>query len=678
MNDFHQILDICIRKKLFTSRVKSFIELNKINNIEELEKIINDPVQLLKTMNFGAKTLHDIKVFRDYLNSSNPFNSIMAFNENDLPSDFISSIKCYCEANSISNKAINVIAKNNIQSPLDLKNFINRANTDIGIENVGLKTIHDLKAILNFIIIKNENLSEELLNIKEAFYLNLGIDVNDKNILDSALNKELDVPYFIEIYFEKIFHGLSKSTKIKLKEIFSFELEGIEIERFKNHSKERQRQINKSVEKIEYSTFYLQIKFICSFSKIDYVLTKPVNNIKLFFNQYLDLSFTNSKIFAVYKFIFNVINYEKYLSFNIFDLSVEKNISLNDSTYSYLIKRDLFTIEDISRLKIEITNLLSYKFHKSILLDKIFLNYSINTNEIFEFIKEYIKIKKLEKNILINISSLENCKKVSAVDVIENYLNLFDTPKSLNEIFEYCNSLNGQDQLTKEFIRYTIQRNNQIFYNLGKTGYYGLIGNGGQKTYSIKEQCIDILIKNDGPVHKFDFLKHFKDLNNKFNERSVEEVLRMYDCFTSIGQSFFILTNDQKKYDEPMHWKRFNSLLNKHSEFQSTWFDTTAVTNFFENINMPKFQKNTYFKHFFFFHKSKATINFEIENPIYFRQLLDDIDLGNQLIRAFKQLNTYNELDLNIIFQNHINKKSIFITNKIETSLIINYHLLNS
>ena len=93
---------------------------------------------------------------------------------------------------------------------------------------------------------------------------------------------------------------------------------------------------------------------------------------------------------------------------------------------------------------------------------------------------------------------------------------------------------------------------------------------------------------------------------------------------------------------------------------------------------MPKFQKNTYFKHFFFFHKSKATINFEIENPIYFRQLLDDIDLGNQLIRAFKQLNTYNELDLNIIFQNHINKKSIFITNKIETSLIINYHLLNS
>ena len=73
----------------------------------------------------------------------------------------------------------------------------------------------------------------------------------------------------------------------------------------------------------------------------------------------------------VYKFIFNVINYEKYLSFNIFDLSVEKNISLNDSTYSYLIKRDLFTIEDIWRLKIEITNLVSYKFHKSILLDKI-------------------------------------------------------------------------------------------------------------------------------------------------------------------------------------------------------------------------------------------------------------------------------------------------------------------
>ena len=68
---------------------------------------------------------------------------------------------------------------------------------------------------------------------------------------------------------------------------------------------------------------------------------------------------------------------------------------------------------------------------------------------------------------------------------IETYLKKFDTPKSLNDISEYFNSMDGQEHLTKDFIRYTIQRNSQIFYNLGKTGYYGLIGNGGQKIYSI-------------------------------------------------------------------------------------------------------------------------------------------------------------------------------------------------
>ena len=91
---------------------------------------------------------------------------------------------------------------------------------------------------------------------------------------------------------------------------------------------------------------------------------------------------------------------------------------------------------------------------------------------------------------------------------------------------------------------------------------------------------------------------------------------------------------------------------------------------------MPQYQENSYFINHFFIHKSKATINFELGDPIIFRFLLDDNELGKQIIRAYKQLNIYNELDLKIIFQNHINKNSIFISNPIEVNLIINYHLL--
>jgi hypothetical protein len=677
MNDFHRILDICLRKKLFTKRVKSFIEYNKINNVEDLEKFINEPLQLFKTMNFGAKTLYDIKTFRDYLISSNQFNNIMVFNENDAQIDFMNSVKHYCETNSISNRAINLIVENNINNSTELESFIDKANSGIGIEYVGLKTIRNLQDILNFIAPKTENISDELLIIKESFFLKFQIEINDLKLLESALNKELDVPYFIEIYFENIFHGLSKSTKIKLKQIFSFELEMNELEKLKNHTKERQRQINKSVEAIDYSSFYETIKYICSYSKIDYTLTKPVNDINLLFNQNINLSCLNSRSSAVYKFILCVINYDNYISFNIFDLYIEKTTSLNDLTYSYLINRNLFTIEEVSIFKTEMINLDSSKFYKSILIDKIFLNYSNNSNDILEFIKEYIKIRKHNHKIFINLSNLENSKKMSPADLIETYLKKFDTPKSLNDIFEYCNSMDGQEHLTKDFIRYTIQRNSQLFYNLGKTGYYGLIGNGGQKIYSIKDQCIEILKNNDGPVHKQEFLKYFKAINDKFNDRSVEEVLRMYDCFKSIGQSFFVLTDDKKTYEEPLHWKSFNSLLNNHSEFQTIWFDSLAVTNFFEKIKMPQYQKNVYYVNHFFIHKSKATINFELVDPIVFRYLLDDIELGKQIIRAYKQLNIYNELDLKIIFHKYINKNSIFISNQIEANLIIKYHLLN-
>ena len=69
---------------------------------------LDDLISPSKNEEYPAKYA---KIFGACGKDVNCFPRSLVLDENDLPSDFISSIKCYCEANSISNKAINVIAK---------------------------------------------------------------------------------------------------------------------------------------------------------------------------------------------------------------------------------------------------------------------------------------------------------------------------------------------------------------------------------------------------------------------------------------------------------------------------------------------------------------------------------------------------------------------------------------
>ena len=144
MGDFLKTLDYCIEKRVFSNRVKSFIEHYKITKLEEVIEFINNPENIFKTKNYGVKTLEDLKLFKTHLEDDNFLSKVDEVYDSN---PFINRIYIFCEKNKMNARAFNYIKKNEINNLLELSNLIDAAMESKGVEKIGAKTIQDLRFI---------------------------------------------------------------------------------------------------------------------------------------------------------------------------------------------------------------------------------------------------------------------------------------------------------------------------------------------------------------------------------------------------------------------------------------------------------------------------------------------------------------------------------------------------
>ena len=127
-------------------------------------------------------------------------------------------------------------------------------------------------------------------------------------------------------------------------------------------------------------------------------------------------------------------------------------------------------------------------------------------------------------------------------------LSVLKKPSSIEDIVDliYYNPEFHKD-CKKTSIRSIItnKNNSEYFFSIGKSGKYGLISwneNNQYSTKSIKEECIDLLMKSSNPLHVNQIYNILKLKRNDLNYRSVATILNMETTIFSSCNAFCFLT----------------------------------------------------------------------------------------------------------------------------------------
>lgn len=663
MTDFFETLDYCIDQKFFSNRVKSFIDHYQISNIDQLNDFLNNPEQIIKTRNYGLKTIEDLKLFKKCLEDDT-----LSLKEDAIYHDnpFLNSIYHLCAKNHMNARAINFIIKNKIVDLDELNYWIEEALDTKKIESIGSKTIHDLRFIQYNLIASESGIDEAYTTLRKDFLLNLGFVVNNIELLKEASENKLDVANFLIYYFDEIFHQLSKSAKTSLKVIFSLPLDEEASNKYNNYTKERLRQINKILEVIEFNQFKDKIQFLIQYSSINYKFGNPVHFIEC-------SDFANN--FVIHKFIYHVVNCDDFYIYNLRTLKAETLNNLDANNHIAYLQKTLVTTDEILSIEDSIRQVEKSKYYNFILIEDLFSNHDIISDYLSILLNKYFSINDIVDLSILDNNIVQNNKKYSLASLLQTYLSNFDAPQSIKDIKLHCNTLPDYQDVDEEFVRYTMLRNKELFYNIGKTGFYGLNIQGEQKVKSIKDEAIKFLRNNPGPIHKSALVQYFKTLNAKSNVRTIEEILRMYDCFKSIGQSFFVLSEDETIYEIPLHWKKFYSKMEPIFKSALDWASVTEVFDMIDSIEMPLYQNMAYKSSFYFIHNDLLTEYFDFSNIANLKIILDDQEFGSKIKRAVRNFNDINDLDLKIIAERHINTNYSFTLNNNELVSSYKYHI---
>ena len=663
MGDFLKTLDYCIEKRVFSNRVKSFIEHYKITKLEEVIEFINNPENIFKTKNYGVKTLEDLKLFKTHLEDDNFLSKVDEVYDSN---PFINRIYIFCEKNKMNARAFNYIKKNEINNIPELSNLIDAAMESKGVEKIGAKTIQDLRFIQYNLIASKVGKEESYTDLREDFLINLGIVVNNIDFLKDASVKNLDLGFFINYYFDDFFSDLAKSTRVRLKVLLSLKIEEVEALKYNQYTKERVRQINKILEGVSYETYKEQISFLITYTQINYKITTYLYEFKT-------ENFKSN--FVTHEFITNVLNSQDYYIYDLIKLKKETLNELNIKPNVFYISKLIVTEKEMELFFETIPKLIKYKNYKTIPISQIFINFERYKLEILDLITRFFELNEYSEVSILDKCKIQNSKKISPINVINSFLELNKEPQSIKDIVKYARKKEGYEEVSQEFIRYIIQKNPDIFYNIGKTGFYGLKIADDQKIKSIKEECIKFLQNNPGPTHKSTIIKYFRSKNIKSNARSIEEILRMYDNFKSIGQSFFILSEDNNNYESPIHCKSILTKIDNMFRLDNNWARVSDVYALIDNVKMPFYQKNAYKYDYFFIHNNLLTEHIDYSSLTNFIYTLDNQEYGNIIVKSITNFNDYNELDLKIIADNYIKNNFNFTLNSKELFFSIKFHI---
>ena len=148
-------------------------------------------------------------------------------------------------------------------------------------------------------------------------------------------------------------------------------------------------------------------------------------------------------------------------------------------------------------------------------------------------------------------------------------LSVLKKPSSIEDIVDliYYNPEFHKD-CKKTSIRSIItnKNNSEYFFSIGKSGKYGLISwneNNQYSTKSIKEECIDLLMKSSNPLHVNQIYNILKLKRNDLNYRSVATILNMETTIFSSCNAFCFLTEKKQDFENPTNHKTAAALIKK-------------------------------------------------------------------------------------------------------------------
>jgi hypothetical protein len=670
MNDFKKVLDFCIQKKLVNARLKGFLSTVGIEDFEQLNIYLNESLNNTKVNRYGEKTIHDLKVFYELFSETKEEQKVNIFIDFPNVSKFTHELYIKLPTIDISKKTRNIL--NQMTDENELVRIIESNGSNSKIGNISKRVIQELSQIHKQIQINSIAQNDDINNIITEFKTKVDVEISDISILKALVKRVLNLNEFIKIYFDSIFIDLSKSTRNRLRN-YLYENSMSIIDNNKVLSKERSRQIFKEIENLDIQKLYYKLKFISDYSSINYFMTEDMIIYSEFISNRFEESYKSSIDNQLTRLIIYILNSNDYIVINPEKL-ISENLSIIYSNDEIIFcKKENIDIIELDLFKKELSVLYKEKSYREINLKSIFKNYVQDPNIYSSLIKVYLS-KNFGDNIIHEPPFICNNKKYTLLNLILSYLKTHSIPKSVDDILQFCKGFEAYAYITTKDLQYIINRRKDLFYNVGKTRYYGLKDDDKKGIISIKDECYKILANSELPLFKDEILFQMRNINKEINKRTVFEILRMYECFKSIGQSFFILSIDTKNYQQPVHRKSFETGLDKLFNHENHWLEIHFIRNYFDSFIMPDYQKSAYYKHLIIECDGFGVKNIDPDNINNLIFMLGDEGLKKIVITYLQTHVYFNEIDLRYQMNAYIERATGVSLSKKELLLIINYY----
>ena len=628
------------KSKNVTVRSKGLLEEFNIKNLKDLNIFLKSNKSTRDLKGYGTKSIYDLKILYEFLLKcllfdkdevesydlviSNLNNIIESDNEKFIDEDLFNTyVHQFFNNHNITIRSKKVIEDLNIKNLKDLGNILKNNEKIYKIRGCGTKTITDLENLYLFILKKESELKiDNVNNERVLFYSILKNSFIDDESLVLSSQKKLNIFNFTLKYFDDIFSDLSKFLTIALKDNIGLKLLDSERNKINKLTTQRLRQLNKRLFETKFSSSKEKILKVLNFSDQNIIFDKPFILFKEEISKYKNDEYFNYRFILFIYFIVNdaydFINlnfYDKtYMLFDINEIVFYKKIYKFESIYNTLV--------------VSIDNISSKKYYTEL---KIFEN--INSEKFNEVINNFINYLLIKNNVnhLISYDNgvIKNNKNFDNETVIEMAIKYYNELCSVDMILIYVREKYPDIKIDKEKIRLTIFKNKDKFFNLGKTGMYGLSNekysqNSNENLQGFKSMryLITNLLKSENkPLHLHSISKNLYKKYSTLNLNSLERIITMTDDFLNIGQSFFILSESNLKFEQPINHRTIVSHLLKLEDkytISTNWYKTDIVYNFFKKSKVPDYQIEHILSTMFFILNNKVIKSFE-------KYIIDDI-----------------------------------------------------
>lgn len=694
---FSKHVDKYFYTKNVTIRSKNLLKEFSIKNLNNLKEFLNNNKTPINLKGYGSKSISDLENLYHYLIikyfdskiEDEPY-EINLFNQEgtneELKEEFIHEdlFKTYVDQffknENVTVRSKKAIESLNIKNLVDLSNILKNSYKVFLLRGYGKKTISDLDNLYQFILKKEtESNVDNVNNERVLFYNILNISFIDDESLILSSQKKLNIFNFTLKYFDDIFSDLSKSLTIALKDNIGLKLLDSERNKIDGLTTERLRQLNRRLFENKFSSSKEKILKILNFSDQNIIFDKPFILFKEEISKFKDDEYFNYRFIL---FIYFIVNDDyDFINLNFFDKTY-KLFEINEIVFY----KKIYKFEPIyNTLVSSIDNISSKKYYTEL---KIFEN--INSEKFNEVINNFINFLLIKNNInhLISYDNgvIKNNKNFDNKTVIEMAIKYYNELCSIDMILIYIREKYPDIKIDKEKIRLTIFQNKDKFFNLGKTGMYGLSNekysqNSNENLQGFKSMrylITNLLKLENKPLHLHSISKILYKKYNTLNLNSLERIITMTDDFLNIGQSFFILSDCNLKFEQPINHRRIVSHLLKLEDkytISTNWYKTDIVYNFFKKSKVPDYQIEHILLSDLFVYNNKVTRCFEkyIINDII--DILEDVNIENVLKNVYLKSSMSDKITLRTNLKKYIQSEFHITILEEDIQKVINFHI---